>query len=644
MRRTTALLAVSILVGGLLTPATAQARPVGEPDHAAQATLEANRLTTAKPGGTAGKPAGANPYLALLPDPSTADYRSWRAWMASQSELRAQQKARQRALAPTPLLVDEAEPAGVRGSNESPNTAQAITGFGTGGAQNQRLRVLGTLSPDEVAVEALPRGEEDNGSIPQATETGIDDNRGGVTTSGEIGDGPHGSGGSGSGDFDFYRLDAAAGDQLTVDIDTPDGGPLDSVVALYDEAGEIIALNDDSVDGLDSLLTFQVTVTGTYYVLVTGFPVLPNDPFDSGSGPGADSEGPYAVSINKLATDAMDIDFYAVRLRKGDVLGASVAGAAARVTFYDTRDQETHGSTQDASGIYPASTPLPGGGNAVADHVVDRAGWHYIGVSNGDGDYDLTVEVFRPALEGQRPVQKLFLDFDGARLNTAIFGGPGVRTLSPFNAFLGQWGLTAADEDAVIDAMIAEVRENLRRDMLHSGLNPDYDIRLLNSRDHADPFGQPNVSRVIIGGTIEESGVPTIGIAQSIDPGNFETEESALVLLDVLSGPSDDDASLNYYLTDASDRIAFVGQAVGNVTSHEAGHFFGDWHVDQFNDTPNLMDQGGNFAVMFGVGEDGIGGTADDIDVDFGEDHLNPGEGFTGIEDTQSRIAFTVTK
>ena len=65
------------------------------------------------------------------------------------------------------------------------------------------------------------------------------------------------------------------------------------------------------------------------------------------------------------------------------------------------------------------------------------------------------------------------------------------------------------------------------------------------------------------------------------------------------------DPSLNTYITPASDRIAFVGRAVGNVVAHEAGHFFGDWHVDQFNDSANLMDQGGNFPLMFGVGPDG---------------------------------------
>ena len=55
------------------------------------------------------------------------------------------------------------------------------------------------------------------------------------------------------------------------------------------------------------------------------------------------------------------------------------------------------------------------------------------------------------------------------------------------------------------------------------------------------------------------------------------------------------------------------------------------------------MDQGGNFPVLFGVGPDGIGGTADDPDVDFGEDVLNPSEGFTGIEDTLTRPLFGVT-
>jgi len=171
-------------------------------------------------------------------------------------------------------------------------------------------------------------------------------------------------------------------------------------------------------------------------------------------------------------------------------------------------------------------------------------------------------------------------------------------------------------------------------------------VRVLNSRDDADPFGQPNVSRVIVGGTIAQSGIPTIGIAQYIDPGNYGNEDSALVLLDVLSDPAVEfgDASINSYLAAASDKRAFVAQVVGNITAHEVGHFIGSYHVDQFNEVYNLMDQGGNFPLLYGVGPDRIGGTADDVDVDFGEDTYNPGEGFTGIEDTLNVSAWAFTR
>jgi hypothetical protein len=644
MRRTIAMVAACLLAAVTIAPggASARAKPDVDTETALSNGFQVAPKATAKSKTPNAKPAGANPYLALLPDPAAADLSGWDKYLAAKGKERANaRKAQQKAPAVSPILADEDEPAGVRGSNDTAATAQRVPGFGTGSGQNPKARVLGTLSPEQVsATEAEPNAEDD-GSIPLAGQTGIGETVDGITTTGVVGDGPHGSAGSGSGDFDVYALTARAGESLTVDIDTPADGTLDSILLLLDAEGEVIATADDDGPSLDSLLTYQFREAGTYYVFVTGFLTLPNDPFDSASGTGAESEGPYAVTI--LVGEA-DIDFFAVRLRKGDVLGASVTGAATLLSVWDTVPREVQGSAQDASYIFPASTPLPGGGNAVADYVAETAGWHYVAVSAGSGDYDITVEAYRPVLESVAPpVQTIFLDFDGARLNTAIFGGPGVRTLSPFSAFLGRWGLTRADEDAVIDAVLASVEENLKADLVASGLNGRFRIQIKNSRDHRDTFGQTNVSRIVVGGTIDESGVPTIGVAQTIDPGNFETEESALVLLDVLSDPAGDDASLNTYIAPATDKVAFVGRALGNVISHEAGHFFGDWHVDQFNDIPNLMDQGGNFPVMFGVGPDGIGGTGDDIDVDFGEDAFNPGEGFTGTEDTLSRIVFGVT-
>ena len=205
------------------------------------------------------------------------------------------------------------------------------------------------------------------------------------------------------------------------------------------------------------------------------------------------------------------------------------------------------------------------------------------------GGYQIRAVLRRPERE-QEPLQAqtLFVDFDGAEIDTSIFGGPGVVELSPLSRFLRRWGLTRADEGALIDATMAVVEENVRADLVASGGNARFAVTILNSADHPDPFGADNVSRLIVGGTIAESGIPTIGIAQSIDPGNFGHEESALILLDILSSPAGEfgDPSVNTYITGQSDVIAFVAQVLGNIVAHEAGHYLGSWHVDQFNEPP----------------------------------------------------------
>ncbi len=109
------------------------------------------------------------------------------------------------------------------------------------------------------------------------------------------------------------------------------------------------------------------------------------------------------------------------------------------------------------------------------------------------------------------------------------------------------------------------------------------------------------------------------------------------MLLDLLSSPDPfNGVSLNNTPRDpGSTIIDVIGRGVGEITAHEAGHYLGNWHTDQFNDQPNIMDQGGNlnFSIL-GLGEDGIFGTADDVDVMFGRDEFVPAEGYTGIETT----------
>ena len=222
-------------------------------------------------------------------------------------------------------------------------------------------------------------------------------------------------------------------------------------------------------------------------------------------------------------------------------------------------------------------------------------------------------------------------------------------------------GCQPSDEDALIDAIIAVVELGLEDDLKAQGLSSIFSINIINSRDHLDPFpggggagGGPNrlqadyelanTSRIIIGGTISESGISTIGIAQSIDVGNFEMSETALVLLDLLSDPDTFNSnSLNQYgVGGGATKIDLVATGVGNIAAHEAGHFLANFHTNNASLVPNLMDTGGNLDGLVGVGPDRIFGTGDDVVVTFGLDGYDPFEGFIGNEDTRNSIAFAL--
>lgn len=536
------------------------------------------------------------------------------------------------------LSYTESEPATAAGQNDNVPSAQRLSAFGTAGRQNPAATVHGTLSPAPAAITA---GAEDNGSLDLATATGIGAGVSAITTTGFLGDGPHGDTGDKTGDFDFYKLTGTAGHSVTVSTD----GSLPStntVVGLYNAAGELVASDDDSGAGLASRLTYTLPASGDYYVAVAGMSAdgsLPTDPHNSGSGHGGTDTGSYQLLI---ASAPVDKDFYAVQLAKGDVLGGSLAASGKRLTVVKPDGTQAISSDLVMTGKLPASSPLPRGAVDFA-YVAERAGWYAVSVTDGFGPYDLTLGAFRPGTESASASQTFFLDFDGAQLDTTPLGGSGVRQLSGLSAFLPNWGLTSADESAVISKVIAVVNENVKADLKSRSLNPNVDVKIRNSRDDADTFGTANVSRVIVGGKTAESGIGRVGSAQSVDPGNFAHEETALVQLD-RAGAASGAISFNTYLTTSSNRIAFVGQALGNLVSREIGHLTGALDTDPASPAVNLMDADGNFPALYGVGADGIGGTADDVDVDFGKDAYSPALGLTGTEDTLNVAAWGLSK
>jgi hypothetical protein len=282
-----------------------------------------------------------------------------------------------------------------------------------------------------------------------------------------------------------------------------------------------------------------------------------------------------------------------------------------------------------------------------ADDVAAHGGWYCISVS-GDtaGPYHLKLNTTRPKLEGTAQEQTIFLDFDGARLDPTVFATaglpitPGIRTTSALRAFMKSWNLPASASQTVADAIAAKVRQQLQGDLSKHGISPRFRVRILSSEHNTDPGLGENIDRVIIGGTIDETGLPTLGVTSSIDPGNFNTADTSIVLLDLLSGPKSDTISLNHYMNASSDRIAFVSTVVANLVSHEIGHALGNWHTAT-DGTSTLMD---NDSTFLSIGPDGIGGTSDDdAPQSFGVNSFSDADGLTGLEDTANRSAWALS-
>ena len=585
-------------------------------------------------------PSSPNPYLAFLPEGVEPDYAYWNAWLREEGQRRA--RSARSPLTARATEFPESEP------NNTQATGDFVSMLGFGSGKTTEVDVTGSITNLSPTPAAFTTDAEDNGSIPLASAIPTLGSGAAVITTSFLGDGLHGSGGSGSGDYDFFALPGlVAGDTITLDITTADNGfTFDSALVIWDSAGNLLAFDtEESFDNLDALLNFVVPEDGTYYAMVGDYySGPPADPFDSGSGTlGAGTEGHYDLTISR---NVADLDIFTFDLTAGDVLHVNFLASDGLIALLDPAGSVLIASSQDLSGIYPPSSPLIGGGLATAPLVAPSTGRFALAILAPHGEtYTGELRLFRPALDSGGPgtEQTIFVDFNGATFDNSIFGASGMVTLSPLSAFLANWGLNPGDESAVIDAILASIEESLRTDLLGTP-NPFFDVTILNSRDHADPFGNPNVSRLIVGGTISEFGISTIGLAQSIDPGNFETEETGVILLDLLSASSNNANSLNQFgLAGGATKIELVAVGVGNISVHEAGHYVGNFHTEQFVTPPNIMDQGGNLPNTVGVGDDGDLGSGDDIDVDFGPDLFVPSEGLLGTEDTLSIAAFGLT-
>lgn len=361
---------------------------------------------------------------------------------------------------------------------------------------------------------------------------------------------------------------------------------------------------------------------------------------------------PFTGPITNISAD---LDTYALDLKAGDILDIAAQGAAGSIDLFHSSGLSWLYTDANQGVFYPADSPLQTAGNAVISQVVPEDGRYFLTVSPLDTStsYTLGLRTYRPVIESA-PIgtqQIVFLDLDGAVYANTVFNptlpAPGIVRIPSLREGLPLLGIQELDDvsyNQLIDQTLVEVEKQFQT-LASNGSNGDYDstgvagefgVTVLNSRDHVDPGNNPLVTRVILGGSIADAGIATIGISSTLDVGNFSMDDVVIGLLDsIVGGVTSVQIANTRSVLDAS------AQFLGLLVTHEAGHSFGARHTNVGNATPNIMDSGGSFAQAIGAGDDGIYGTLDDVEVEFVTDRFAP-EGIFGTNFVADGLSHTL--
>lgn len=371
-------------------------------------------------------------------------------------------------------------------------------------------------------------------------------------------------------------------------------------------------------------------------------------------------------------TQFEDVDFFRFNLRAGDILDIATTGAAGRFDVLYANGQQWFGTLSNNGQVYPANSPLQTLGNAVGAQVVPETGTYFLRISRevtgtAATAYTAGLRVYRPVMEGA-PIgaqQVIYLDFEGGLFPTSLFFDPAafdpplpstiqipslVESLNNlgFNVPI----VVTPESEAIVNTLIDDVLDRIEDDFNlwipatggngnfnATGIPGQYGVKILNSRDHADPgFNAPYVTRVFVGGAADDVIFPAglYGIAQSVDVGNFNTSEFVLTLLDAIGF---DAQTIPISLT--ANRLQIAAQGIALTVSHELAHSFGIFHTDRAGGIRSIIDANVGINDDYELGLDGIFGTVDDVDMPFPErDRFNPVEGFFGFNRVTAGLAW----
>jgi Ca2+-binding RTX toxin-like protein len=315
---------------------------------------------------------------------------------------------------------------------------------------------------------------ESNDTISTATETGLNpSNLGTFTDSGSIGDNPNVSS---SADVDLYKVELTAGNNLIINLDAIEippkpSGELNGYLRVFDSQGKEIAASQDPPD-IDAFLNLTPSVSGIYYIGVSGVPNFNYDPFVEGSGGGKD--GSYNLSITVVTP-------LVLRGTSGNdsLVGAngndSISGVGGNDTIQGLLGNDTLRGDDGLDSILGGDGSDRINGGIGSDRLFGEGGDDFL---NGSNDND-TIEggSGNDTLLGGSGDDVLT---SGENSSTAsrgerLDGGDGNDTLTGSNGFPSDTLLGGNGNDSITG--------NLGSDVLKGGSGNDTLVSVLNSGD-----------------------------------------------------------------------------------------------------------------------------------------------------------------
>ncbi|WP_010177294.1 zinc-dependent metalloprotease [Aquimarina agarilytica] len=545
-----------------------------------------------------------------------------------------------------PKTINEKEIAGANSNNIKAN-AEFIPNFGTNSHQQSHITINGKTNSKDPKVIELNEKEDPkkgNDSFDTATILSSENRNTFFEITAEIGDGPHGINGTKKGDFDTYKFSAKKDQNVNLFFASIDiKSELFLTTIVLNSKNELVADGQD-INGTGKSLSFTSENDEEYRILIfdtdTGvkdgritfnLDLKPEDRL------GLSTQDKYEIFVGISDTD---IDYYTLNLEKGDIFDLRVFNGTtinAELFLPDNSlaiNNNTIGSPTDFAIDEEKLSTIPSIG---LSYTAPISGLYTIKLAHTGAaeKYEAVLTTSKAGYLtkniGKR--QLFYIDFTGETIGSLNFKS---TKFTPLNAELEEKAITLDKIDDYFENWEIENTSKNRTNLTYKivegiknnfkkleGLNKDYEIYFIS--DYGNPllgkyipkllhkYNIPH-STLFIGGdnTVDpEIGSGVLGVANSVDIGNFDINDNAIVFLNEISEKIKPDAtefeildSASYNkikLADGASKEDLIATGVSYLASHEIGHIVGLEHTDPDNETRTIMDSNSFAHVSLGL-------------------------------------------